>query len=350
MWGTVVVPVAPAADPARSVVVEAVVAKPPSALLEASDDELMSRVSVDPSSLGSLSIGAPSSAVLINAVQLPADPMWQVAPSAETWGTAETMESIRTAVSTVHQLYPDTPPIFVGDISDADGGHLHRHQTHQGGRDADLGYYYLPGKGTWFTPGASTNLDMPRNWALVRAIVVCTDVETILLDTRIQRLLYQYALKNGEDKAWLDRIFGFVSGSPNAIIRHVTGHRTHYHVRFYSPIAQELGRRVHPMLVAQKLMKPPAFTIPHVVQPGQTLGALASRYGTSVRAIMQANGLTSSQVRAGRTYRIPVRTPAPQQMLAFTFPHRTLPTVTPEVLAAVPWPTPESLYGTGGDR
>jgi len=38
-------------------------------------------------------------------------------------------------------------------------------------------------------------------------------VETILLDTRIQRLLYKYALGIGEDKEWLDRLFHFARRS-----------------------------------------------------------------------------------------------------------------------------------------
>ena len=106
---------------------------------------------------------------------------------------------------------------------------------------------------------------------------------------------------------------------------------------------------MHPMLVEAKLINPPVFTIPHVVQPGQTLGVLAKRYGTTVNAIMRANGLPSSQLRAGRTYRIPVRTPAPPSA-PLAFPHRTLPAHTPDVMAVVNWPTQESLYGPIGDR
>jgi LysM repeat protein len=347
-----------ALDPSVFEPLEAVVAavpapapvrEPPAALLELGDDELARRVEADPASVGSVSIGAPGSAVLFNAVSLPPDPRWVIAPGADSWGTSETISAIETAVETVHQVFPDTPPLFIGDISDRNGGRLKRHESHQGGRDVDFGFYYKPGQGTWFVPGTSANLDLPRNWALLRGFLARTDVETIFLDTRVQRLLYQYALSIAEDKSWLDRVFQFSRGSREAIVQHLPNHRTHYHVRFYNPVAQELGRRAHPTLVQLKLMAPPVYTVAHVARPGQTLGHIAARYGTSIRAIMQANGLSSSQIRAGRSYRIPVRTPAPA-LQALVIPPRLLPPQTPTILAAVPWPTSQSLYGPLQER
>ncbi|MBE3109858.1 MAG: penicillin-insensitive murein endopeptidase [Acidobacteria bacterium] len=324
-------------------------AEPPASLLSLSDEDLRTRVEADPVSLGSLSIGMPGGGVLLNAVALEPGPRWEIAPTAASWGTSETMAAIQVAVDTVHELFPETPPIFIGDISDSDGGRLKRHETHQAGRDVDFGFYYKPGKGTWYRPGTSTNLDLLRNWALVRALVVRTDVETILLDTRIQRLLYKHALSLGEDKDWLDRIFQFSRGSRDAIVRHVARHRTHYHVRFYNPVAQELGRRAYPTVVQLQIMRPPVYSVPHVVRPGQTLGYLAARYGTSVRAIMQANGLATTVLRAGRTYRIPVRTAAPPSQ-PLVVPRRLLPAQTPVALASVDWPTVESLYGPVAER
>jgi LysM repeat protein len=93
-------------------------------------------------------------------------------------------------------------------------------------------------------------------------------------------------------------------------------------------------------------MKPPVYTVKVVARTGQTLGQLAARYGTSVRTIMQANGLTSSQIRAGRAYRVPVRAAAPP-MEPLVMPRRLLPPATPAALATVDWPTPASLYGSG---
>lgn len=314
------------------------------ALLAMSDEELQALIDQDAATLGPLSIGRPGSAILVNGVSLPESPEWQIAPKAETWGTAETMEAIRIAVNTVCALFPETPAITIGDISGPNGGRLKRHESHQGGRDVDFGFYYKEGRGAWFAPGTMANLDLPRNWALVRALVARTDVEMIFLDRRIQKLLYDYAVKIGEERSFVDRVFQVARGFSDAVVKHIKGHRTHYHVRFFNPVAQELGRRAHPMLVEAGLVKPPVYTIRHVVRRGQTIGQIATRYGTSSQAIMQANNLRSTQLRAGRSYRIPVRQGVPAYE-PLVVPRRVLPTATPESMAGVEWPTPETLYG-----
>ena len=343
-WGGALLPpVSPCAPTEAPPAVRGAIHDTPASLLSLSEGELARRVETDVTSLGSLSIGAPGSAILLNAVALPPGPRWEIAASAEVWGTSETMAAIETAIDMVHELFPLAPPIVIGDISDPDGGRLKRHESHQGGRDVDLGFYFRDRQEMWFTPGTAANLDLPRNWALVRALVTCTDVETILLDTRVQRVLYKYALSISEDKDWLDRVFQYSRGSTSAVVKHVPGHRNHYHVRFYNPVAQELGRRAHPYLVQVGLVDPPVFTVRHVVRQGQTMGHLAAHYGTSVRAIKQVNGLTTTQLRAGRSYRIPVRAAAPPSA-PVVVPLRMLPPSTPPALADVAWPTPISLY------
>jgi murein endopeptidase len=316
----------------------------PASLLALSDDELQSRVETDPGSLGSLSIGRPGSAVLFNGVSLPPGANYQVARTADTWATTETVEAIQIAVDTVCSLFPETPTLMIGDISGQFGGRLKRHESHQGGRDVDFGFYYRSGAAALFAPGTTANMDLPRNWALVRALVVRSDVELILLDRRIQKALYDYALKIGEERSFLDHVFQFPRGSRDAIVKHLSGHRNHYHVRFYSPIAQELGRRAHPFLVELGLVNPPTTSVRHVVRRGETIGQLAARYAVSADAIQRANALRSTQLRVGRSYRIPVRRAVPA-FEPVVVPRRPMPTFTPECLAAVDWPTPEVLYG-----
>lgn len=318
-------------------------------LLALDDEEFLQVVQADPAALGSLSIGGPGSGRLFNGVKFPEGERWVIAPTAEAWATTETIEAIQTAIDTVHQLFPETPPIYLGDMSGRDGGRLKRHASHQCGRDADLGFYFKDGAAATLVAGTAKNLDLPRNWALVRALVARTDVESILLDTRIQRVLYRYAASIAEDQAWLDRIFGFVRGSRDAVIKHVAGHRNHYHVRFYNPLAQELGRRAHPVLVDMQLVDPPVRTVRHLVRAGETIGRLAARYGTTVDAIMRANGLRTERLRARRSYRIPVRA-AFSPPTPFVLRPRLLPPQTPELMAGVEWPTPESLYPDAGQQ
>ncbi len=315
------------------------------ALLALDESALRSLVETDPAALGTLSIGSPSGGILLNGTVMPAGPGWDVLLPAESLGTAETIAFIQTAVDRVDEIYPNSPPLLIGDISNPQGGRLNRHLSHQAGRDADIGFYYKSGAGRGFAPGTAANLDLSRNWALIRTLLVLTDVETIFLDLRIQRLLYAHALKLGEDKAWLDRVFRFVTGAREARICYAAGHRTHFHVRFFNPIAQELGRRAYPHLVRLDRIKPPAFTVRHTVRAGETLGHLARRYGVSARAIQQYNGLPSTLIRAGRTYRIPLKGVAAPPSGPLVVPVRMLAPRTPAVLAAFDWPTPVALYG-----
>lgn len=317
----------------------------PVSLLDGNDAELWKRVESDPASLGSLSIGMPGGGALINGVPLPAGPGWDVIDPGGLWGTSETLAFIKTAIDKVHELFPETSPLTIGDISFPNGGRMKRHATHQSGRDVDFGFYYKTGPSRWFAPGTAANMDLPRNWAFLRALLLCTDVETILLDSRVQRLLYDYALKISEDKAWLDRVFQFAKGSKEAVICHVSGHRNHYHVRFFNRAAQELGRRAYPFLIQLKKIQPPVFTVSHWVRAGETLGHLAARYGSSIRAIQQINGLATTTIRAGRVYRIPLKGVSAPRVKPVVIPARPLPPGTPAALAAVVWPTSLSLYG-----
>jgi LysM repeat protein len=45
--------------------------------------------------------------------------------------------------------------------------------------------------------------------------------------------------------------------------------------------------------------------VTHRVRSGQTIGAIARQYGTSVEAIKRANGLRSARLRTGQRLRIP---------------------------------------------
>jgi len=63
----------------------------------------------------------------------------------------------------------------------------------------------------------------------------------------------------------------------------------------------------------------------HVVQTGDTLYSLAKRYGTSIQAIMQANGLTSYIIRIGqKLYIPPPGTPPPGPVIHTVLPGETL--------------------------
>jgi LysM repeat protein len=96
------------------------------------------------------------------------------------------------------------------------------------------------------------------------------------------------------------------------LIRHAPGHATHLHVRFYSPRAQESGRRLYSSLARKGLLRPAVSFVRHRVRRGQTLIRLARRYRTTPKAIRRANGLRSNLIRVGRVYKIPRRGGVPR--------------------------------------
>jgi murein endopeptidase len=290
-----------------------------------------------PAALGPLSIGSPDAGLLLNPVPFPAGSFWTVRDPAESWGTDETIDSIVTALEAVEARYPGSPRVVIGDLSHPGGGRLNRHKSHQTGRDADIGFYYRQGEADTFLTARKKDLDLPRTWALVRALVTETDVERIFVDRSLISILYAQALEEGEDPGWLNDIFGRTSDK--GIIQHERRHKDHLHVRFFNPRAQERGRIVYPVLVETGVAPPPM--VKHRVRRGETLGSLAKRYGTSVSAIKAANGLRGTRLRAGRSYTIPIRRMPPDGG-PIVVPPRRLP---PELLTLAAAPPPLSAAG-----
>ena len=289
------------------------------------NDGLRRMLREDMASFGSISLGMTNGGALLNGVQMPEGERWVVRVPRLAWGTRETVDSIIRSIEKVHEQFPDTPKIYIGHLSRKRGGRFPPHRSHQSGRDVDIGYYYTGGE-PWYTRADAKNLDRARTWALVRAFITETDVQMMFIDHSLQRLLKEYALEIGEDPHWIDQIFGGKTATLRPIIRHARGHATHIHVRFFNPNAQETGRRVYPILIRQKVIRPPTYYVHHRVRKGQTLSQLARRYGTTTRAIRRANRLRSNMIREGRVYKIP-RTGGvhPNDRGPVKIPHRRLP-------------------------
>lgn len=266
-----------------------------------SDEELERLWTEDIEALGSMSVGFTDAGRLINGVQFPEGEGWTVVNPKNAWATQETVDYVVAAIRKVREQYPDAPPLRVNQISAKEGGYLRPHKSHQSGRDVDLAFYY-PTADVIRVREREKVIDVRLTWALVKALVTTGDVQFILVDRRIQKVLYDYALRSGEDKKWLDSLF---RNGANSILKHARRHRDHFHVRYYSPRAQELGRRVAPLLA-----KRPEHNIAHHrVRSGDTLSGIAVRYGSSVKAIMRANGMRNTFLRLGRVLKVPLRGP-----------------------------------------
>jgi LysM repeat protein/murein endopeptidase len=254
-----------------------------------------------PEKLGSVSVGFAHAGRQVNAVPFPrTGGPWAVIQPEYAWGAQEVIDAVAAAARQVGERFPGAPPLRVNHISRKDGGWLRPHQSHQSGRDVDLGLYYPDGARC--SRAREKCMDVALNWALVRALVTTGDVQVILIDKRIQAALYEHALGIGEDKAWLDSLF---HGGPSALLQHARRHRDHFHVRYYAARSQELGRRVHPLLAS----RPENNVMPYRIKNGDSLGRIAAKFGVTVSALKKHNGMKNSFLRAGRTLGIPLRGP-----------------------------------------
>jgi hypothetical protein len=212
--------------------------------------ELQSLVLRAPERLGCASIGKPNRGRLLNGVSLRSNTGLRVVDGAASYGTPVTVGAIEAAVAIVLEEFPESPVLAVGDISRKGGGYLRPHRSHQTGLDVDVGYYYL-GAQSWYTIATSANLDRPRTWVLLKALVAGGNVEYVFMDRSVQRLLHEYAEAEGEDPELLAALFESRKRR-DTLVRHRHRHLSHFHVRFHDAVAEEAGRRLLPYLTQLK--------------------------------------------------------------------------------------------------
>ena len=194
------------------------------------------------------SIGFPWNGRLENGVPFPRMFSGYILRSKEhTYTTPELIGALLDAIQGVRRDFPDTCDLYIGDFSKPRGGPWYpKHRSHQNGRDVDLGMYAKGNRQLHsFIPMNRTNLDVSKTWCLIKNLLATGMVEKIFVDKSIQKLLYKYALSQGYDRQYLDRLFYNVRHRySHAIIRHVRGHRDHMHVRFHAPWSELAGRHL----------------------------------------------------------------------------------------------------------
>lgn len=310
-------------------------------------EQIQEAITTNAAVLGSVSFGTPNRGALLNGVLAEASPLYELVKPENAWGTKETLEYLDTAIRKVHATFPNTPPLHLGAISAETGGRLRPHVSHQSGRDVDISFYYT-NDSPWYARGTKKNLDLPRTWAFVRALVTETDIEFILVDRSILNMLEKFALESGEDPFWVRSLFRGFPGRQRAIVRHAPGHATHLHLRFYNPIAQETARRAGALLVEAGLIKARPRIVNYRAKAGDTLGEIAARFGTTVQAIQRENGLRNTMIRQHRTYRIPVvgGAPTPSEAEAANQPLRFPPRRLPPGVTLAETRTPNAARGS----
>lgn len=165
--------------------------------------------------------------------QLSSGPGYKVRNPKRSWGTFLAVTQIHDVLSSYGLRFPKAPELLVMDLSRKGGGRFPPHVSHRQGRDVDIRYPKKP-KYRRVVRTRPKMLDLERTWFVVKKFLETKDVTFIFMDHALQRVLYQYALKHGETKKSLHKVFQYPRGrrALHGIIRHEPGHATHLHVRF----------------------------------------------------------------------------------------------------------------------
>jgi LysM repeat protein len=199
------------------------------------------------------SIGAPNRGRLLNGVRLPRHSAYIIRDRDRAWGTDETVSNLVAAFDRLIRFDRKAPRVEVHDISLQYGGNMFGHESHETGRDADIAYYQrdCPEGICSFKPVSATDLDVKRQWPLLKYWLRRRHVEAIFIDYRLQKVLYQYAKKKGATKEQLQMWFQYPRGRtfPLGVIRHYPKHNDHIHIRFACHKTDHQCKTFRPLLM-----------------------------------------------------------------------------------------------------
>jgi len=179
------------------------------------------------------SVGRPTAGVLRHGERLEGGPGYRLRFPKGAFGLESVLKTIRTCARKTKDAFPGTADVLVGELSRAGGGRFPPHQSHQSGRDADIGYYLAGNRqnATMHRVGPS-EVDYAKTWTLLRCMLTVDDVARVYMDRGIQAAMAEWLRQKktmGEPE--LARLFA-VLGGEEALIQHAKKHDTHLHVRF----------------------------------------------------------------------------------------------------------------------
>ncbi|MFK8002638.1 MAG: penicillin-insensitive murein endopeptidase [Polyangiales bacterium] len=178
---------------------------------------------------------------LENAVQITEGDGYVVAETGRNaeYGTQETIDQIRAGLAAVRARHPDAATVQVRDISVVNGGRPSGpwpHASHQSGRDVDVTYHLDSCSGPCpLSDVPLSQFDEEATWTLFEYWLAQDAVTFIFVDTSLQQILYDVAGRRGATSEELDRWFQYPNTGSTGIIRHVSNHLNHHHVRFRCP-------------------------------------------------------------------------------------------------------------------
>lgn len=192
----------------------------------------------------SRSYGSPNRGRLRHAAELTPSSRVRLTHEPARYGTAELVTLLDRGAAAVQRAHAATPPLVVGDLSRRRGGRFPPHLSHQAGRDADVGFYYVDAEGRPFAAeefiavsrsgrcvptDLGCRLDVARTWDLVASILRDEDqVQYVVIARYLRDLLLDEAERRAAPSDLVTR-FRLVT-APLAQSRE---HRNHFHLRIY---------------------------------------------------------------------------------------------------------------------
>lgn len=181
---------------------------------------------------GGVGIGPPQAGRLLNGVQIPESPGYELRFPDMAYGTTFAVEALLAAIRRFQATSSYAGVLRIGAMSTARGGPLGSHRSHQTGRDVDIRLPRRVGvpRGIPLTP---KRIDWLATWHLILAFETA-EVAVIFLDTATQRRVSRAAKAAGVAPETIGRILQYPRGShiASALVQHAPGHDTHMHVRF----------------------------------------------------------------------------------------------------------------------
>jgi penicillin-insensitive murein DD-endopeptidase len=174
------------------------------------------------------------------------------------YGTWELVQVLERGARRVAFRLPGSK-LSVGELSSEHGGDVNGHNSHESGRDVDIGFYmttadgrpYEAGsfaefdaRGRGLAPNGGLRFDDARNWELVSKLVTDPDarVQYIFVARTLRQRLLNEAARRGAPKETLERAAAVLVQPA-----HGHAHRNHFHVRIYcAPADRPLCRDVGP--------------------------------------------------------------------------------------------------------
>ncbi len=198
---------------------------------------------------GSLSIGTTRDGILVGGVALPPEgPHHRImtvhAGRGTNWATDEVVMLLQDGVRAVSKKMPGAV-LPVGNMSRSGGGDIIWSISHNAGRDADIGFYLLDGKGRPFfadvlvgldakgrgrVNGTTVRLDVRRMWLLAKAFVThpATRLQWMFVSDALKKLIVEEGQRRKEKPDVIARVEA-VMAQPS--LRRP--HNDHIHLRVY---------------------------------------------------------------------------------------------------------------------